>query len=130
MPLTVLVRSRQATATSRGLQADLRVSAGVFQSGPFGAGLFAQGIWANARSAQTYYGVSAPGSVATGLPAFDAGSGWTSGSVGLLWSVALHPRWVLVGSLEARRLQGDAARSPFTQRSSGHYLSAGLAYRP
>ncbi len=50
-------------------------------------------------------------------------------SVGLLGSVDLSPRWVLVGSFEARRLRGDAASSPLAERASNHLLSAGIAYR-
>ena len=48
---------------------------------------------------------------------------------GVLWSVDLSRDWIVVGSLEARRLHGDPARSPLAQRVSNHYASAGLAYR-
>jgi outer membrane scaffolding protein for murein synthesis (MipA/OmpV family) len=34
-----------------------------------------------------------------------------------------------VGSLEARRLRGDAARSPLDERNSSHFVTAGLAYK-
>jgi len=52
-----------------------------------------------------------------------------SASGGLLWSVDLGRSWVAVGSLEYRRLQGDAARGPLAERTSSHYLTAGIAYR-
>jgi outer membrane scaffolding protein for murein synthesis (MipA/OmpV family) len=130
MPVTLLVRARKATDAALGAQADLRLSAGVFQSGRFGAGVFAQGVWADARAARSYYGVSSLAAGATGLPAFEAGRGWMNRSVGLLWSVEFSPKWVLVGSLESRSLQGAAAHSPLAERSSNRYLSAGLAYRP
>jgi outer membrane scaffolding protein for murein synthesis (MipA/OmpV family) len=38
-------------------------------------------------------------------------------------------RWVLVGSVQARRLHGDAASSPITERKTNYFLSTGLAYR-
>ena len=73
--------------------------------------------------------MSMTGRCAAGLPAFHAGSGWLFANFGLLWSVDLSRDWIVVGSLEARRLHGDPARSPLAQRVSNHYASAGLAYR-
>jgi outer membrane scaffolding protein for murein synthesis (MipA/OmpV family) len=35
----------------------------------------------------------------------------------------------VVGSVEARRLHDDAARSPLVERASNYYASAGIAYR-
>lgn len=129
MPLTLLARARKNTDADLGAQIDLRLSAGVFQSGAVSAGVYVQGLWANAKSANAFYGITAQQSLATGLPAYGAGSGWQSASVGLLGSIDLNPQWLLVGSLEARRLRGDAANSPLVERVSNHYLNAGLAYR-
>jgi outer membrane scaffolding protein for murein synthesis (MipA/OmpV family) len=129
VPITLLARVRKHTEADLGAQADLRLSVGVFQSGPVSAGVFTQATWANARSMGALYGVTAQQSAATGLPAFAAGGGNPFASVGLLWSVDLSPRWVVVGSLEARRLHGDAASSPLTERVSNHWVSAGVAYR-
>ena len=75
-----------------------------------------------------FYGITLPQSAATGLPAFGAGSGWLFASVELLWSVDLSPNWIVVGSMESRRLHGDAARSPLAERASNYYVSAGIAY--
>jgi len=129
MPVTLLARARKHTDADLGAQFDLRLSAGVLESGPVSAGVYAQGIWANAKSAHALYGITPQQSVAGGLPVFNAGSGWLAASLGLLGSIDLGPRWLLVGSLEARRLRGDAAASPLVERRSNHYLNAGLAYR-
>jgi MipA family protein len=129
MPITLLARARQHTAADLGAQIDLRLSAGVFKNGAVSAGIYVQGIWANAQSTQALYGITTHQSGTTGLPAFAAGSGWLSASVGLLGAIDLNPQWALVGSLEVRRLQGDAANSPLVERAWNHYLSAGLAYR-
>jgi outer membrane scaffolding protein for murein synthesis (MipA/OmpV family) len=129
MPLTLLARARQHTEADRGAQLDLRLSAGVFKSGTVSAGVYAQGIWANAKSTRALYGITPQQSLVSALPAFAAGSGWLAASVGLLGSIDLNPQWMLVGSLEARRLRGDAASSPLVERISNHYLNAGLAYR-
>ena len=132
MPVTLLARARKSVS-GQGTQADLRLSAGVLEVGRFGAGVFVQGPWAEAKSAQSYDGVDGPvavpfGQASTVLPGYTAGAGWLSASAGVLWSFDLSPKWTLLGSLESRRLQGDAARSPLTERASGSYVSAGLAW--
>jgi outer membrane scaffolding protein for murein synthesis (MipA/OmpV family) len=129
MPVTVLTRLRQHTRSDRGAQADLRLSAGVFQAGAFSAGVYTQMTWATARSAQALYGITPQQSGVAGLPAYDAGGGLLAGSLGLLYGVDLGPAWTVVGSLEARRLQGSAARSPLAPQPSSGYASVGLAYR-
>lgn len=128
MPVTLLARLRQHTESARGAQADLRLSAGVFHSGRVSAGVFAQATWANAKSTDSFYGITAQQSAATGLPTYRPGGGLLFGSAGLLWSVDLTRNWIVVGSMEARRLRGDAARSPLSERASSYYASAGLAY--
>jgi outer membrane protein len=129
MPITLLGRVRQFTESDRGAQADLRLSAGIFHSGRVSAGVFTQATWANAKSTGSFYGITPQQSVGTGLPAYGAGSGLLFASVGLLWSVDLTKSWIVVGNMEARRLQGDAAQSPLAERASNYYLTAGLAYR-
>jgi outer membrane scaffolding protein for murein synthesis (MipA/OmpV family) len=129
VPMTLLLRGRKPTDSRLGVQVDTRLSAGVFKGGPVSAGLFMQATWANARAANAFYGVSPQPAQSTGLPAFDAGSGVLFASAGVLWSVDLSQHWVVVGSLEARRLRGDAARSPLDERKSSHFVTAGLAYK-
>jgi outer membrane scaffolding protein for murein synthesis (MipA/OmpV family) len=129
MPVTAVMRVRKHTDAHLGTQADIRLNAGVLQSGRFGAGVFSQAIWADGKSTAAFYGIEPQQSAITGLPSFEPGSGWLNVSFGLLWSFDLGPEWVVVGSLESRRLRGDAAQSPLAERASSRYLSAGLAYR-
>jgi outer membrane scaffolding protein for murein synthesis (MipA/OmpV family) len=129
MPVTLLARARKHTDSALGAQADLRLSAGVFQSGRVAAGVFTQATWADAASTASFYGIGTAAAAVSGLPVFGARSGWLFASAGLLGSVELSPKWVIVGSLESRRLRGDAAHSPLVQRVSNHLLSAGLAHR-
>ena len=63
------------------------------------------------------------------MPAFAPGGGLLSTSLGLIWSYDLAAHWLLVGNLEGRRLQGDAARSPLTERRSNTYATVGVAYQ-
>ena len=129
MPTTLLARVRRHTDSDRGTQADLRFSAGVFRGGRVGAGIFTQATWANAKSSGSLYGITPQQSAITGLPTYTSGSGLLFASFGLLWSVDVSQTWIVVGSVESRRLQGDAARSPLVERKSNYYASAGLAYR-
>lgn len=129
VPVTLLARVRKNTNSDLGAQADFRLSAGVFKSGRMAAGIFTHSTWASAKSTSAFYAVTPQQSTVTGLPAFAAGSGWLFTSIGLLWSVNLTRQWIVVGSMEARHLHGDAAQSPLTERSTNAYVSAGLAYR-
>jgi MipA family protein len=129
VPVTLLGRLRRNIDSDLGTQADLRLSVGVLHTGRLSAGVFTQAIWGSAKATAAYYGITPQQSLASGLAAFQPGSGWLNTSLGLLWSVDLAPKWVVVGSLERRRLTGDAADSPLAQRRSNNYISAGVAYR-
>lgn len=114
-PVNVLARLRQNVDAGRCAQADLRFTAGVYARGPFQAGVFTQATWASAKAIRAYYEVP--------------GSGLLYVSAGALASYDLGRKWVVVGSVEGRRLQGDAADSPLVEKRSAWYASAGLAYR-
>ena len=129
VPVTLLARGRHFVDSDRGAQADLRFTAIVFGGGAITAAVFVQGTWADSKSNQSFYGITPAQSATTGLPAYSAGSGPLYTSGGLLWGVDLRRQWIVVGNLEARRLHGDAARSPLAERTSNHYASASLAYR-
>jgi len=126
-PVTLLARGRHFIDSDRGAQADLRFTAGVFSRGAVTAAVFVQGTWASSKSNQSFYGIT-PGQSAS-LPLYSAGSGPLFATGGLLWGVDLSREWMVVGNLEARRLRGDAARSPLAERTSNHYASASVAYR-
>jgi outer membrane scaffolding protein for murein synthesis (MipA/OmpV family) len=114
-PLNVLARWRQNLDSDKGAQADLRTTLGVYGGHGVKAGVFAQATWADSKSTRTYYSVS--------------GSGLLLVAAGLEAGYDLTRNWLIVSTLEARRLQGDAASSPLAERRSSWYLSAGVAYR-
>src|SRR5688572_10908219 len=128
VPVTLLARVRQHTDSDHGAQADLRLSVGVLRAGRFGAGVFTQATWANAKSTRTLYGITPQESAFTGLSAYDPGCGLLFASIGMLWSLELAPKWRAVGNAEARFLQGDAKGSPLTERSTNGYAAVGIAY--
>src|SRR5713101_6332109 len=73
VPVTLLARARRHAHADRGAQADLRINAGIYGEGGVLAGVFAQATWADAKSVQSFYGITPQQS--TTLPAFDGGSG-------------------------------------------------------
>jgi len=79
----------------------------------------------------TYLGVTAAQSAASGLPAFDPDGGIKGVGVAGEAKYALTRRWSLVGEAGYERLIGDAADSPITDRGSENQFSAalGLSYR-
>jgi outer membrane protein len=114
-PLNVLGRWRQNLHSDKGAQADLRTTLGIYGNHGVKAGVFAQATWADSKSMRTYYNVS--------------GSGLLFVAAGLEAGYDLARHWVVVSTIEARRLQGDAADSPLAERKSSFYASAGVAYR-
>jgi outer membrane scaffolding protein for murein synthesis (MipA/OmpV family) len=115
MPLNLLARTRHDVDSDRGYQVDLRTTAGVYAGGRVRAGLFAQVTWASSGYLAEFYG--------------GGGSGPLYATAGALGLYELRPSWLAYGSLELRRLHGDAARSPITETRDNYYASASLAYR-
>jgi outer membrane scaffolding protein for murein synthesis (MipA/OmpV family) len=118
-PVLVIGRVRQQIDTDRGLQADLRATAGLYRGGPVLAGAFVQATWASDKAMRTYFG----------QPGFNPDGGLLFTSIGLLGSWDLSPRWALFGSAENRWLNGDARRSPLTERETSFYTAGGIGYR-
>jgi MipA family protein len=128
-PTTLLARVRRHVESDRGTQADLRFSIGVLEVGRLGAGLFAQTTWGSGSAMRSLYGISAAESATTGLRAYSPDSGLLYASVGLLWSYDITGKWAAVGNFELRHLGKEAKDSPLAQRSTNHYMAAGVAYR-
>lgn len=114
-PVNGLLRLRQHLRTDRGVQLDARGTVGIYGGHGVAAGLYAQATWASEKYFDAYYGVHQ--------------SGLLFVSLGALGSYDLSRRWLLIGSIESRRLSDEAARSAIVERRSGIYVSAGLAYR-
>jgi MipA family protein len=129
VPFTLLARYRQNADADRGAKTDLRLNAGVFESGSAVAAVYAQATWADAKSNRFFYGITAEQSATSGLPAYSPGGGLLSTTLGLLWSADLTRSWVLVGGLSWEHLQDGAANSPLAERASNYYANIGVAYR-
>ena len=129
MPIIALLRYRQDFDINRGEQTDFRLTAGIFEGGGLAAGVFSQTTWANKKSANYYYGITAQQATSSGMAAFDAHSGELFNAYGLLWSYDLNSQWMLLGSLESRQVRDAVISSPLVQQSSNRYASLGLAYQ-
>lgn len=85
--------------------------------------------WGTNDYMQTYYGVSASQSAASGFTQYDAGSGIYAWSLNLDWTHNFTERWSVVADAGYTQLAGDARNSPIVQRKSSPTGSLKVTYR-
>ncbi len=78
--------------------------------------------------AETRYGVTAAGAAASGLPVYRPDGGLAAAGLTLNLGYSLGPASEITGLVVWRRLLGDAADSPITERGSADQLLVGLGY--
>lgn len=78
---------------------------------------------------RSLFGVDAEASALSGHPRYRPGAGVVDLGLALRWRTDVGRRWSVTAATTARRLLGDAARSPLTPRDEGFGVSAGMAYR-
>ncbi|MBM7014608.1 MipA/OmpV family protein [Enterobacter cloacae] len=86
------------------------------------------GSWGSSKYMQTYYGVSADQSAASGFARHEAGSGIYAYSLNLDWTHKLTSRWSLLAAAGVTQLTGDAGDSPIVQRKTFPTGSLKVAY--
>ena len=97
-----------------GVQVELGATSGI----PIGDSLIGIGLattWANKAYRNSYFGVSAAESQASGLAAFALDSGWLDTSLTLSAEFKFNAQWRLSGQVLLARLTSAVARSPVTQ---------------
>lgn len=116
------------------------ISPGVTYSTPLSRALFTSlslsATHADNDYANTYFSVDASGSAASGLPVYQAGSGWKSYGASLLGgydlsSNALDGGWSIFGLTSYSKLTGDAKRSPVTSirgDADQWFFAGGISY--
>jgi len=114
-PINLLARTRRHFDSDLGTQADFRATVGVYGGHGALVGVYGQATWASDEWVSSYYGTGSGGLLYT--------------AIGVEGAYDLSRRWVLLASVHGRRLHGDAATSPITERKTNHYASAGVAYR-
>lgn len=78
---------------------------------------------------QTYYGVTAAQSRASGFRAYAPKAGLYAISTGVDWTYRINDHWGLYTSVGAERLSGDAAGSPIVQRKTAPSAFVMATYR-
>jgi outer membrane scaffolding protein for murein synthesis (MipA/OmpV family) len=78
---------------------------------------------------QTYYGVSASQSVASGFTRYDAGSGIYAWSTNIDWTYKINQDWSVITEAGFTQLTGDARNSPIVQREASPTGSLKVTYR-
>lgn len=84
--------------------------------------------WMDSSYSRNFFGVSAAQSAASGMKAFNAGSGTESAGVFVSGYQRLSPDWTGFARLGVSKLQGDAANSPITRNTTQTTLIAGARY--
>ncbi|WP_198372491.1 MipA/OmpV family protein [Roseomonas rosulenta] len=83
--------------------------------------------YASDRYNQTFFGVTAAGAAASGLPVYTAGAGIRDVGLTLTANYEITGGWGITGVVNYRRLLGDAADSPIvSQEGNANQLSFGL----
>jgi MipA family protein len=98
-----------------GVQLELGATSGI----PIGDDLIGVGVsatWANAKFRQSYFGVSAAESQASGLPAYALGAGALDTNLTLSLEHKFSATWRLSGQLIVSRLSASTAQSPITRQ--------------
>ncbi|MHA2898199.1 MipA/OmpV family protein [Enterobacter sp. H2G27] len=86
------------------------------------------GSWGSDKYMQTYYGVNAAQSAASGFARHDAGAGIYAWSMNLDWTHKLTSRWSVLASAGVTQLTGDAGGSPIVQRKTSPTGSLKVTY--
>lgn len=86
------------------------------------------GSWGSDKYMQTYYGVNAAQSAASGFARHDVGAGIYAWSMNLDWTHKLTSRWSVLASAGVTQLTGDAGDSPIVQRKTSPTGSLKVTY--
>ncbi|MCU6214581.1 MipA/OmpV family protein [Enterobacter bugandensis] len=104
------------------------ISSPLYTSSKNAVTLGLRGSWGSGKYMQTYYGVNAAQSAASGFARHDAGAGIYAWSMNLDWTYRLSSRWSLLTSAGVTQLTGDAGDSPIVQRKTSPTGSLKVTY--
>ena len=86
-------------------------------------------VFVNRQYNESYFGVTMAEALRSRFRAYEPGGGLQDAHVGARWNWTLSPSWMLTSNLQAKRLLGDAGKSPLTERSTNLTVSTAIAYR-
>lgn len=85
--------------------------------------------WADAKYTQTFFGINAAQSAASGLASYTAKAGLNKVSFNIGANYQLTQQWGLGARFSASSLRGDAATSPITEKKSQNSFGVFANYR-
>jgi MipA family protein len=85
--------------------------------------------WADAKFTQSYFGVTAAQAARSGFAEFKAKGGIRSVGVSLGANYKVDPNWSVNATASISQLQGDAGRSPLTQKKGQAVAGVGVSYK-
>lgn len=91
--------------------------------------LGAQAVYGDNKHAQTYFGVTAAQSAASGYRAYTAKAGFETAGATVNWNHVIDKTWSVHTSVGVTRLLSDAADSPLTQRKTTPMVMTGISYK-
>ena len=117
-----------ASNRARGNTYVVGLSRPLFVSAEHQVALTASATYADAKSVQTYFGVTAAQATASGYRAYRPGAGFESITMALNWNLVLDAHWSVRSAAGLSRLVGDAGASPIVRRRSQALLGTTLNY--
>jgi len=113
-----------------GARLDLGVQRLAFATGERHRVSLSAGVgFVNRQYNESYFGVTMAEASRSRFRAYAPGGGLQDVHVGARWNWTLSPSWMLTSNLQAKRLLGDAGKSPLTERSTNLTVSTAIAYR-
>ncbi len=109
-----------------GLVATAQVSYAVVRSGRFFADVDAQVSYGTGKFMRTYFGITPAQAAASGIAAYDIGSGLRDVAAGTTLGYQFNERWGLLGRIGASRYIADAQDSPVVALSSKIQVTSGV----
>ncbi|MDE2427658.1 MAG: MipA/OmpV family protein [Burkholderiales bacterium] len=85
--------------------------------------------WANSSYVQSYYGVTAAQSVASGYTQYTPSAGLTDLRVGASWHWNIDTNWSLTTGASVKHLTGDTGKSPFVFQKNPVTIFSAASYR-
>lgn len=107
----------------------LGVTAPLYTDATDQIGVGASAVYGDNKHMQTYFGVTAAQSAASGYRTYSAKGGFENVAAGVHWNHVLDSNWSVRSAVGVTRLTGDAADSPLTKRKTTPMLMTALIYR-
>lgn len=106
----------------------LGANAPLYSSAGDQVGVGVSALYGDGKHMQTYFGVSAAQSAASGYRAYGAGAGFENLTASVNWTHVIDGSWTVRSGVGLTRLSGDAADSPLTKRKTTPLLMTALLY--